>query len=552
MLGNLVTLVDKDANRQAILDQLAFLKERANSGDFLVVYWTGNSVYDLRSDDVELIPADASSAEEGSTISLAKDIIPISSERNPLLFIGDGCNVGDGLVGRFSREYPHFAVLTSAKADEAAIDVSSSDTVSPFARAVSQAILGEATDIDGDGFISAEEIFVFLYPRVASKYDRFFRQHPSIAGRHAHRIFLQKALEKEGGSHFIMEDSVIESLVSDNASTNEINGQVVDSLRIDRNNKSLFLSEKESSILQQGLNLLRTGKQEFVIWREKDKLRKFAQPYLKSRAIIIAIDDYGRVRDSARRGPTGLQPLKDMVKKANELVATLTQLGFDKADIITLFNEQASSSAIEAELKNFWEGGKYAKTDRLLFYFGGHGVVRDGKGLLATYDYQPNQVTLTTFHLADLTGRHSALIAAHHMLSLLDACYSGLATPFGLDEGARPPQQKTEADFGVLTLIEGDVSRKARNLLLAGTDDDRALYINGGIFTEALIKALGGSADRDRNGIIQFDELTLEVSNQVQIRARQTGVIQTPSSQVLDVYGKGKVLFLLPGLTRHD
>ena len=54
--------------------------------------------------------------------------------------------------------------------------------------------------------------------------------------------------------------------------------------------------------------------------------------------------------------------------------------------------------------------------DRLFFYYGGHGFVQDGRGLMATYDIEEGRPTLTTLGMGELIEHHSRNIVAHHVL----------------------------------------------------------------------------------------------------------------------------------------
>jgi hypothetical protein len=568
ILGTLVMVTNKDATRDKILKEIVQLRNKANRNDFIVIYWAGFSVNDV-SDNVYLLTSDSVWTGEDkqpptNSLSVAEDIIPYSSEANPLLLIIDGCNIGDALVGPMSRQYPYFAALTSSKADEYVLDTIPSTSVSAFASAFIDGLQGEAEDLDGDGLISAEEIYHYMYPRVLAavtapgvrtKGSPSVVQHPTVAGRYIHRIFLARAVAKQAkgletsASQFTtkleLDLDVAQMLKDTSLQDLRINGKAVKKSKFDKEAGIIFLSNEGDSLLQRGINLMEVAKKQYVVWREKDTLKQFSIPYRRSRAILVAIDDYERKQDKQRRGPTGLQGLGDMVEKAKLLKKTLVGLGFREADVFTFFNEEATSSAVESLLRQFWEGAKYADTDRLFFYFGGHGIVHGENGLLVTYDYDPKRPTLTTLHLNDLRGNHASNIAAIHMISALDACYSGLALPRYLD-GESPALK-----FDVLSVIQAEVTRRARNLLVAGTDDEKAIYINGGIFTEALTNGLNGEADRDRDGIIQFDELALYVRNKVTEKARLTGIRQVPSPHVLNNFGNGRILFLLPGLSNR-
>ena len=77
----------------------------------------------------------------------------------------------------------------------------------------------------------------------------------------------------------------------------------------------------------------------------------------------------------------------------------------------------------------------------------------------------------------------------------IDACHAGLAAPRGLGGGLDEAYVKR---FHTLSVIRAAVESKARNMIVAGTGDQRALYDNGGIFTSALIQGLSGAADSNR------------------------------------------------------
>jgi hypothetical protein len=57
---------------------------------------------------------------------------------------------------------------------------------------------------------------------------------------------------------------------------------------------------------------------------------------------------------------------------------------------------------------------------------------------------------------------------------------------------------------------------------------------------------LGGKQDK----IIQFEELSLYVKNQVIAETFQLGLKQEPTSYIINRFGKGKVVFILPQWTK--
>src|SRR6266478_2801670 len=145
--------------------------------------------------------------------------------------------------------------------------------------------------------------------------------------------------------------------------------------------------------------------------------------------------------------------------------------------------------------------------------------------------------------MSDLAERQSRNLRPHHALFTLDACDAGLSTKT-LGGAELEKEEARLRAFQRLTTIRRDTESKARNLLVAGTGDQQALYKNGGIFTRALAKGLEGDADANKDGVIQFEELLFYVRNRVTAEASITGVRQDPDGRVLNLYGPGRVLFL--------
>jgi predicted acylesterase/phospholipase RssA len=304
-----------------------------------------------------------------------------------------------------------------------------------------------------------------------------------------------------------------------------------------------FLGSETESLLRQGVNRITRGGQQATFWLEGRKLLAYENPYKNSYAVIVAIDDYDHKGDPLHRPPTGYPSLTGMVSNAENLSEILQKLGFPKNNIVTLFDKQASSEAVDNALKSFWPGGKYSQADRVLFYFGGHG---DKYGLvpyLVTYDFDRSKPTLTSTLMKDLTDRQSQNILANHVLFALDACDSGL-TVKSLGDSQGTEQQVRR--FHSLSVVRRDTEHVARNVLVAGTGDQRALWQNGGIFTKALLDGLNGEADLNQDGLIEFEELGLYIRDRVTAQAAMTGVRQDPDFRVLNQYGDGRVVFVKP------
>lgn len=149
--------------------------------------------------------------------------------------------------------------------------------------------------------------------------------------------------------------------------------------------------------------------------------------------------------------------------------------------------------------------------------------------------------------MKDLTGSHFENIVSNHVLMLIDSCSSGLALPrFQSSE----EDEESLSKFKKYVAIESEIKRPARNIIVAGTGAQKALWENGGIFTAALIKGVSVEADEkddadyNDDGIIEFDELSLYLKNKVRAKAASTGVEQEPRSFKASHYGEGSVIFL--------
>jgi hypothetical protein len=302
-------------------------------------------------------------------------------------------------------------------------------------------------------------------------------------------------------------------------------------------NSTSFLGDSPKT----GLNIVENGKAVFLIWREEHKLSVFENPYANSFAVIVAIDDYERKNDPRRRGPTGFGQLGSMVTNAEQLKKALVLQGFTPEKILTFYNQQAESGALNEVLRSFWQGGNRSSADRLFFYFGGHGSNIGRKGLLITYDYDPKTPTLTSILMHDLTGQQSENLVVKHVFIALDACDSGLALPT-LGDGFRDASELK--NFRSLSIIRNDTAPMSRNILVAGTGDQPAVYDNGGVFTQALVRGLEGQADENGDGIIEASELATFVKDEVAFQASKQGVVQQVRFYMLTAYGTGEVIFI--------
>ena len=249
-------------------------------------------------------------------------------------------------------------------------------------------------------------------------------------------------------------------------------------------NPAKLPSGKSMADLKPGLNVFEAigaeaGK--FTLWKEGNDLTHFEMPYKTSHAVVVAIDDYDRSGIGCSGQPTGLRALSFMKDNARELAQALRGLGFD--EVHELFDCDATREKIDRLMRQYWKGGVHEHVDRLFFYFGGHGVsyrdmTGDMKVALATFDYEEKRPNLTSLLADELRFVHSNNVNAKHFMMALDVCHAGLMT---LKQG--DADQPSNRRLRQLRTVRAEIEQNARNLLLAGTDKQEALWLNGGVFT---------------------------------------------------------------------
>lgn len=247
--------------------------------------------------------------------------------------------------------------------------------------------------------------------------------------------------------------------------------------------------------------------------------------YENSWALVIGINSY-------RKAP----PLKYARFDAEELAVTLEQqFGFPQSNIKLLLDEDAARNAIMAAFLAF-AGDSVTDNDRILVFFAGHGYTRSGRrgevGYLVPVDGDTADLS-TLIRWDDLT-KNSELIAAKHLIFIMDACYGGLAVTRAL-----PP--------GSMRFLKDMLQRYSRQVLTAGKADEVVADAGGprqghSVFTGHLLDALEGAAVTS-DGIISANAVMAYVYDHV---AKDPHSQQTPHYGFLD--GDGDFIFVAPTL----
>lgn len=201
--------------------------------------------------------------------------------------------------------------------------------------------------------------------------------------------------------------------------------------------------------------------------------------YSRSWAVVVGINRY----------PTAGRNFTDLnyaVSDAQAVAEQLAKMGFE---VRLLTDEQATREKIIGVLAD--EVGKQAaETDRVLFYFAGHGDTRDkadgsgAMGFILPSDYHPDHHRTTAIALDELAEISSAM-KARHVLYVMDSCFSG--------EMLRSSGRTlTLANFdGGVDYLDNLAKSRAHVVLTAGSRGERVKEDGGhGVFTGLFLKAL--------------------------------------------------------------
>ena len=223
--------------------------------------------------------------------------------------------------------------------------------------------------------------------------------------------------------------------------------------------------------------------------------------YYKSWGVVIGIENYL------------LAPkIPGAVEDAKVVAQTLRKLGFE--EVVEIYDKEASFRRLQQTLVDFLPR-KVGRQDRLVIYFAGHaGIMQtsSGKdlGYLVPWDAQPGNVSkaVTFEQLKEFSHRS----ASKHTLFLFDTAVRGweISSSQALSlEGRSAPEEDTE--------------KRAVQVLTAADKGETPLRAQDhSLFVQALVNALSGEGDLDKNGWLMASELGRFVSRQVTDQTKNT------------------------------
>jgi tetratricopeptide (TPR) repeat protein len=232
----------------------------------------------------------------------------------------------------------------------------------------------------------------------------------------------------------------------------------------------------------------------------------------RSYAVVVGIAKYDKLPESGQ-----LQfPERDAEAVYSALISPEGG-NFRAENVKRLIGSRANLANLQREILE-WLPSVTKDDDRVLIYFAGHGFVSDGKAYLAPADIDPKNIKGTGFPMDTLGEAMARKIKGKWKVLLTDSCHSGSIMP--------------PADAATMNTSLKSLDRSLFSLT-ASRDREQSFESpewggGHGIFTYYVVKGLEGSADENRDGIVNADELGEYVHTEVR---RATGGRQNPTSE---------------------
>jgi WD40 repeat protein len=274
-------------------------------------------------------------------------------------------------------------------------------------------------------------------------------------------------------------------------------------------------------------------------------------------AVVIGIDLYKS---------ESIHDLRTPVSDARALAELLeTEYGYEPENVVRLFDGAATLTGLQTLLDDTLPNQlKPTKGDRLIFYFAGHGIPRNGQDGPEGYLVPQDADSQKQDSFLPMSKVYDALkeLECHHLLVILDCCFAGTFRWAGrremililetvrrehYDRFIRYPawQVITSAAHDQEAL---DVAKLAEDKRGAVRDDKQELHSP---FALALLSGLReNKADLIPDGVITAHELYVYLEQQV---SKWSGSRQKPGIYPMRLeYDRGEFVFTKPGFTSEQ
>ena len=177
------------------------------------------------------------------------------------------------------------------------------------------------------------------------------------------------------------------------------------------------------------------------------------------------------------------------------------------ADMVGVFG---NSQSHQGQLFNYTKPQK----SRVYIYYVGHGAPsKQGDAYLVPIDSRIENITLTGYPISTLYHNLSQLPATSITL-IMEACFSGISHAGSLYKNASP----------IHIVAKQTAPPKNIKVISAGTHSQLASwdkYSNHSLFTKYYLKAMSGEADKNKDTLINDQELEEYLQNTLTYEARR-------------------------------
>lgn len=233
-------------------------------------------------------------------------------------------------------------------------------------------------------------------------------------------------------------------------------------------------------------------------------------------AVVIGISQYQNLEASKQ-----LQFPESDAEAMYRVLINREGGSFPPENVHFLKGEQATLANIRRELEE-WLPSVAQPADRVVVYFAGHGFVNDGRGYLAPWDVNPDQLATTAYPMTTLGDVMANRVKANWKVLFTDACHSGKINAETTNESLEQQFSALPASFLTLTAT----TEREQSF------EDPDLSTGFGFFTYFIVQAFRGYADNDPcDGQITADEMIEYVRSNVRRYARERQLSQTPTAR---------------------
>jgi predicted MPP superfamily phosphohydrolase len=245
------------------------------------------------------------------------------------------------------------------------------------------------------------------------------------------------------------------------------------------------------------------------------KLNSSQNIYDNHWALLVGVDDYSDVTISS---------LKVCADDVQAVYDVITARGYAPDGVKLLQSPSGSDfpatrAAIFSALTSLAETAD--QNDLLLFYFSGHGIVRDGLAYLLPSDASYTSVADTAINF-DRVKQVIQTSAARAKVIILDACHAGAQIGKAFTGMTKDFVRRVFEEAEGLAIL---ASCKERQVSWEWPEKGRS------VFTHYLLDGLSGAADFDKKGFVTVNDISRYVTDKVKRWAVQRSLVQTPTLQ---------------------